>query len=103
MTSMHFSEEAWVPGGERHQLSLTTSEAPGDWARGTDGPARALAHGAARLRGGAALALAARVDAARAGGAPSAARAKIKNMVYTNHLFDQEKVYEELVSKGHFV
>ena len=28
---------------------------------------------------------------------PFAARAKIKNMVYTNHLFTQEKVYEELV------
>ena len=31
---MHFLEEAWVPGGDRHQLSLTTSEASGDWARG---------------------------------------------------------------------
>ena len=38
---MHSSEEAWVPVGDRHQLLLTTSEAPGDWARGDAGDAAA--------------------------------------------------------------
>ena len=50
MTSIHFSEEAWVPGGERHQLSLTTSEAPGDWARGTAPPRAARVPTPARAR-----------------------------------------------------
>ena len=37
-----------MPVGERHQLSLTTSEAPGDWARGSGGERRRHAAGVLR-------------------------------------------------------